>query len=160
MQRRLTCGSIFRCAQSVALALWLSGAAAGASTAGQFLDRLAGKWLGRAVHTPAGELPYDINFARTTPDCVQGVAAPGGANHHWKFCDAGGELILEFLSDFRGNRRPALLHRVSMENELATFASSTHEFMHIQIHFQDRAAWFRVYHHGRLHVAIWLIRDE
>jgi hypothetical protein len=75
-----------------------------------FLDKLLGSWNGRAVLTPVGALPYDLDFARTEGGAVAGTADPGAALHHWRFFMVNGQLRLRFLSTFRGNTRPTWLY--------------------------------------------------
>ncbi|MGI9285294.1 MAG: hypothetical protein ACR2P1_07890 [Pseudomonadales bacterium] len=71
-----------------------------------FLTAMEGPWQGRAVVTPAGPLPYDIEFQRTGANAVTGTANPGAAIQHWLFSAQEKSLRLRFLTTFGGNTNP------------------------------------------------------
>lgn len=97
---------------------WTSLAHAGDVDGGQalqpsetkgFLSAVEGHWRGRAVVTPVGPLPYDIDFQHTAANTVKGAADPGAAIHHWLFSAQGETLRLRFLTTFEGNTKPIFL---------------------------------------------------
>lgn len=80
--------------------------------AAEFLDTLAGRWKGRALRTPRGPLPYDIDFTRDVDGSVSGIANPGAALHHWTFFIQENRVRLRFLTSFGGNTEPVRLTSV------------------------------------------------
>jgi hypothetical protein len=124
------------------------------------LDRLTGAWIGRAVHTPVGQLPYNINFEKVTESCVAGVAHNQASNHSWQFCAEPQNLTLRFLSDFRGNETPIHFTATARDTEVISLFAATHPFMQLQVSIQVDAVWIKVIHHGELHVEIRLERDK
>jgi hypothetical protein len=141
--------------------LTVAGAnAADGSEAAMFLSGVSGAWEGRAVHTPAGQFSYDIDFATDATGCRRGVAAPGGAHHHWKFCPAGEGLELEFLSDFGGNDRPMFLPLEGMDAGTLVFHSRTLDFLKVRARIEQDCLRLQVLHNDRLHVEIHLRRPS
>jgi hypothetical protein len=145
-------------AAAFAIAITASAGEQAPDAAPDFLAALAGDWRGRAVQTPAGPLPYDIRFAPDPAGCMAGIAAPGGASHHWKFCAGRAGLELEFLSDFRGNDRPLFLRLQGREGDSLVFRSPTLEFLKIHALLQSGCLRLTVLHDDRLHVDIHLRR--
>ena len=123
-----------------------------------FLSAVSGRWEGRAVHTPVGPFPYDIDFARDAEGCAAGVARPGSFHHRWQFCPAGDGLELEFLSDFGGNDQPLYLQLHGTDNDTFMFHSRTHAFLKVGARFEGECLRLQVLHDDRLHVEIHLRR--
>lgn len=122
------------------------------------IELLLGRWDGRAVHTPVGELPYAIEFLPISEDCVEGVANPGAARHYWRFCLEAGDLTLRFLSDFHGNDRPILFQPAAADNDALVFQSITHDFLRVRLSPEPATLAIGVFHDDRLHVEIRLTR--
>ena len=123
-----------------------------------FLHGLLGAWSGRAVTTPIGPAPYDIHFAWTADTCVSGTADNGASRHTWTFCDAGGALALEFLSDFRGNTRPMMFGVSGHDERTVTFFDPSRDFMQVHVERHGDSRRITIIHDGELHVEIALER--
>ena len=119
-----------------------------------WLPGLEGNWDGEAVHTPAGPVPYNIEFSEDDAGCVSGTADTGFSNHTWTFCPAGDGVMLEFVSDFRGNRDPIMLKPVRMEQGKVVFQSAEITFMDVVLARADDQVTIDIMHHGKLHVRI------
>lgn len=126
--------------------------------AGKLQADLLGKWQGRAVHTPLGPTPYDIDFQRRDESCLSGTAYNGFTHHTWTFCEAAGQLLLDFLSDFRGNDRPIHFQLIDAEDSVLTFHAASHDFMDVLLSIGEERGWINILHHGKLHVRIELER--
>ena len=121
---------------------------------GDWLPDLEGNWTGEAVHTPVGPTPYNIKFSKDGAGCVSGTAYTGFSNHTWMFCPAEDGVILEFLSDFRGNRDPIMLKPVRMEQGKVVLKSAEVTFMDVLLARADDLFTIDIMHHGKLHVRI------
>ncbi len=121
---------------------------------GHWLSSLEGNWRGEAVHTPVGPTPYNINFIRVDPDCVSGTAYTGFSNHTWTFCPAEDGVILNFLSDFRGNDDPIVLRPIHSEQGKTVFKSAKIAFMDVILEHADSHFKIDIMHYDKLHVRI------
>lgn len=130
----------------------------GETDAGRFQALIAGEWQGKAVHTPIGPTPYDIEFRKQNDLCLIGTAYNGFTHHTWVFCDDQGDLKLDFLSDFRGNDLPIHFKLVSEQEAIWTFHADSHDFMDVLMTIRENSGWIKIMHHGKLHVQINLER--
>ena len=118
------------------------------------LSSLEGSWRGEAVHTPVGPTPYNINFSRTGAGCVSGTADTGFSNHSWTFCPAEDSVVLNFLSDFRGNDDPIVLKPIHTGQGKVVFKSAKIAFMDVILTGVNSNFIIDIMHHGKLHVRI------
>lgn len=125
-----------------------------------WLSSLEGSWRGEAVHTPVGPTPYNVNFNRVSAGCVSGTAYTGFSNHTWTFCPAEDGIILNFLSDFRGNRDPVVLKPIRVEQGEVVFKSAEIAFMDVILARTDKRINIDIMHYDRLHVRIVLTPDD
>ncbi|MCZ6525501.1 MAG: hypothetical protein O6928_02935 [Gammaproteobacteria bacterium] len=132
--------------------------AGGPDNATGFLKKLLGKWRGRAVHTPVGPTPYDIEFTWQSKNCISGTANNSFSHHNWTFCEEKSDVTLDFLSDFRGNDQTIHLNPLSMDDGVMTFMADTHQFMQVLVAIDKDKAWMKIMHYGKLHVEIKLQR--
>jgi hypothetical protein len=119
----------------------------------KFLIGLAGAWQGQAVITPIGPRPYDITF-EFADTCVTGQADPGAARHRWTFCPTADGLRLRFLSTFRGNRQPRLLHAVPEREGAVVFDAPNPRELQVSVESSPNRITVRVMRQYRLHVQI------
>lgn len=132
----------------------------GPDNATGFLKKLLGKWQGRAVHTPVGPAPYDIEFIWQSKKCISGTADNGFSHHNWTFCQEKSDVTLDFLSDFRGNDQAIHLNAVSSHDGVMTFMADTHQFMQVLVAIDKNKGWMKIMHYGKLHVEIKLQHVE
>lgn len=123
----------------------------------QFIKALTGPWSGTAVTTPVGPVDYDITFRPVAGDCISGTAHPG-TNHTWTFCISDKGLVLDFLTDFRGNNTPIHFQQSAYNDDVYTFKAATHKFMEVLVFAGETSAWMKIFHYGKLHVEIQLRR--
>lgn len=126
----------------------------------ELLSSLEGNWRGEAVHTPVGPAPYNINFRRVDHGCVSGTAYTGFSNHTWTFCPAEDGVMVNFLSDFRGNEDRIVLTSIHEEQEKVVFKSAKIAFMDVIVTRADSNFIIDIMHHGELHVRIELTAAE
>ena len=120
----------------------------------ELLSSLEGNWHGEAVHTPVGPAPYNINFRRVDPGCVSGTAHTGFSNHTWTFCPAEDGVMVNFHSDFRGNKDRIALKSIREEQGKVVFKSAKIAFMDVIVTRADRNFIIDIMHHDELHVRI------
>lgn len=125
-----------------------------------FLDALIGAWSGRAETTPAGPRPYDMTFERLPDGRVAAIANPGRSRHHWWFGASKGRLQLTFLTTFAGNREPQVFLPATFTAEAAEFATKRADRLTVRVRLQRTRFDIDVMRHGRLHVAIRLVRAQ
>ncbi|MEW8507424.1 MAG: hypothetical protein AB2598_12010 [Candidatus Thiodiazotropha sp.] len=123
-----------------------------------FFDRLNGAWQGKAMTTPIGPRPYDINFIQRGPFRIYGQANPGAAIHHWDFYCDNERFKLRFLSTFAGNREPLLLEAVRISGTRIDFKAKDPDFLELIVRMGEDHSVFEVLHAGERHVLIELQR--
>lgn len=147
------------CALSLAFSAQAQAQALRSERIDGFLAALAGEWAGTAVTTPAGALPYDLDFSRRAEGGVEGAANPGAAIHTWTFYREGAHLRLRFLSTFQGNRDPMLLTaQGEIDEGTMVFRAERPALLRVLVKIGEGDATIRVLHHERLHVEIRLSR--
>lgn len=115
---------------------------------------LTGEWRGQAVQTPVGPVPYDIRFVPAGENCISGTADNDFSNHNWTFCCEDGALLLDFLSDFRGNETPIHMRAVSVRENTVVFHADSHAYMDVILSLQEDSTTVEVRHHDEPHVRI------
>lgn len=123
-----------------------------------FLTAVEGHWRGRAVVTPAGPLPYDIDFQRTDANAVTGAADPGAAIHHWLFSAQGKTLRLRFLTTFDGNTKPMFLTASMRVGNRYVFNAEQRDDLTVSVTPDPEAIDIEVFLRGDAHVLIKLRR--
>lgn len=123
----------------------------------QFIAALRGPWSGTAVTTPLGPVAYDITFKPVPDECITGTANPG-THHTWTFCVHDKGLVLDFLTDFRGNRTPIHFRQLAYNDGVYSFKADTHDFMKVLVFAGESTAWMKIFHYGKLHVEIQLTK--
>lgn len=138
----------------------LAQAAVAGDAPGDFLSELEGPWRGRAVHTPVGPIPYNVNFSKSGVECIRGIVSNRLSQHTWAFCNYNERLSLRFLTDFRGNDIPIHFAHMGETDGVHSFYTDSHPFMRLQAFVDDDRGWITVMHHGKLHVEIHLSRES
>ncbi|MGI9293953.1 MAG: hypothetical protein ACR2PS_08210 [Pseudomonadales bacterium] len=123
-----------------------------------FLTAMEGPWQGRAVVTPAGPLPYDINFQRTGANTVTGAADPGAAIHHWLFSAQEKSLRLRFLTTFGGNTNPLFLTASTRAGNSFVFNAEQRDDLTVRVTPGREVTDIDVFLRGDAHVQIKLRR--
>lgn len=126
----------------------------------EFLDALVDNWDGRAVRTPHGPLPYDIEFSRVAKGAVAGVADPGAALHYWRFLVEDGQLRLRFLTTFGGNNTPIWLNAETISETTVIFRAEEPPYLHVQVTNTGEEISIDVFLDGAPHVRIRLLRKR
>jgi len=140
-----------------ARAVAMTGAEEGQPTS--FMQTMAGDWQGRAITSPAGAMDYDLNFTRTSRDCVSASVNTGASDHVWTFCRSDGLLQLELQSDFLDDETPIQFKLLSRQQDDFIFRADSHEFMELVISLNRDNGRIRVLHDDELHVDIELTRN-
>lgn len=128
------------------------------SEPGKFIDTLLNDWQGVAVHTPVGELPYDLHFEKINKQCIQAIADNKFSQHRWHFCENEDKLSLLFFSNFRGNKEEINFRLVSRTEDVYHFRAPDLNFMDLLLQLNKNAVNIKINHHGMLHVEIQLNR--
>lgn len=123
-----------------------------------FLTAMEGSWRGRAMVTPAGPLPYDINFQRSGANAVTGAAHPGAAVHHWLFSAQEKSLRLRFLTTFDGNTDPLFLTASTRAGNSIVFNAEQRDDLTVRVTPGREETDIDVFLHGDEHVQIKLQR--
>jgi len=150
-------------AATLAALLYLhAGALAKADTPAHaaFLDALVDNWDGRAVRTPHGPLPYDIEFSRSADGAIAGLADPGAALHHWRFLVEDGQLRLRFLTTFGGNTTLIWLNAETVSQTAVMFRAEDPPSLHVRVTNTGEEVNMDVFLHGEPHVNIRLLRKR